>query len=557
MAKFTNNQLTAIVALSVDLNYKGKRLASTKQKVVDQIAEKLGFEADKVGAFLAREKYSKFWNEYDALKTEAKKQRVSNKLAHDTMAGNKVAKIGDIEVLAGERFIVTTAQNNTTVAPVFANLEALAEKLSARLVVLPAYYNKAAFSPAAEGEDRDKFDKPVQKYLQESDCWLGEKYGVRLVATANIVPTAKLPVNSAAMLNAGELATIVPSPKQQMVTLPRLNNAPIKEAWSTGGCTQFNYIESRAGSEAEIEHVFGAVVVTYLGNGKFDITNLREGEDGSLLLEGVDYLSDNVYPTSVVLGDLHCEMQDAKAWRETIDWLDIMRPDSVALHDILHFETRSHHNVGSAKHWYKMKVKGATVHSDLKKVIEQVNEIASYTGYVYLVESNHNSALDSWLDNPNYNPRQDADNAKLYHLISYAVCEMLDAGYDKTALELALTELSDMAHLPPLADNVVFGSMDTPEMWNGFDVSQHGHKGQNGSAGNTKMFNKWRLPMVTGHTHSPAIFGNVYTVGVMAKLNQGYNKGGASSWNQGNMIVQPNGTVQFKRVFPLNKVFQQ
>lgn len=557
MAKFSNETLLAIVAAANDLNYKGKRLASTKRAVVEKIADTLDLDIEQVDKFLQRKTYASFWAELDKANEKVSKKRASNKLAHDTMTGNKTAKIGDIEIIAGERFIVTTAQNNTNVAPVMTSLIALSNQLEAKLIVLPAYYNKAAFSPAAEGNDRDKFDKAVQPYLQESDCWLGEKYGVRLVATANIVPTAKLPVNSAAMLNAGELATIVPSPKQQLVTLPRLNNAPIKEAWSTGSCTQFNYIESRAGSEAEIEHVFGALVITYLGNGEFDITNIREGVDGSLLLDGMDYASGLQTTSALVLGDLHCEMQDVNAWRETVNYITTSKPAAIAVHDILHFETRSHHNVGSAKHWYKMAAKDASVKNDLVTVITQLNELAELTGKVYVVESNHNSALDSWLENNQYNPKQDPTNAKIYHLLNYAICEMIDAGFDKPALELALTDMADLADLPQLADNIVFGRMDTAEMWNGFDVSQHGHKGQNGSAGNSKLFSKWRLPLVTGHTHSPAIFGNCYTVGVMAKLNQGYNRGGASSWNQGNMIIQVNGTVQFKRVFPLSKTFKQ
>ena len=277
----------------------------------------------------------------------------------------------------------------------------------------------------------------------------------------------------------------------------------------------------------------------------------RDSEYSLVVNNRGEVFEDDLSNSVVVLGDLHCEMQDPIVYSKTLEWLKGASPSIVALHDILHFETRSHHNRKSGKHLYKMQTLGQTVLQDLTKVISQVNEIAETCNEVYIVESNHNSALDNWLDDSAYNPKNDPVNAKLYYLLNYALCEAIDAGMDKTAIELALTDAAFSSCLPAIAENVVFGSMGSSKVAHGWEISQHGHKGQNGSMGNTTLFSKWNVKLVTGHTHSPMIVGDAVTVGVMAKLDQGYNKGGASSWNHANAVVHTNGTVQLVRVNPL------
>ena len=46
--------------------------------------------------------------------------------------------------------------------------------------------------------------------------------------------------------------------------------------------------------------------------------------------------------------------------------------------------------------------------------------------------------------------------------------------------------------------------------------------------------------MNTGHTHTPSIYGGVYTAGVAGSLDMGYNVG-ASSWTQTHLITYANG----------------
>jgi hypothetical protein len=551
MSKVIESNKDRIIKLAQDSNFWGKRKRDSKLAVCDTIIAALELSQQQLESSTLCD-----WLDQNKPLPKLKAAKVSNKPSAATMTGEETKKLETMSIVPDGMYIITAAQNNTCVAPVFAQLKDLASELDAKLIVLPIHYNKNAFSAAVEDE-REYFVGDVKPYLEREDVWLSEMMGVRLAPSANVLPTAKYPMNSAAQLNVGELVTIIPATKQQMQTLPRLNGQPIKEAWATGCCTVYNYTESRAGSEAETEHVFGGLLVRSV-NGEVDVTNIRQGRDGTLQVypntKGEACVTAScVRSPDVVLGDLHCEMQDLEAYNHTLAWLYAISPNRVAVHDILHFETRSHHNRKSGKHLFKMYVNGQNVRKDLERVITQLNEIADSCTEVYIVESNHNSALDNWLDDSSYNPKQDPENAKLYYLLNYAICEAIEAGHDATALEVAFRDIVEQSDLPKIASNIRFGSMDTPEVWNGVDVSQHGHKGQNGSMGNPTLFNKWRIDMVTGHTHSPKIVGDVLTVGVLAKYNQGYNKGGASSWGQSNCIIHPNGVKQMVRVFPLTK----
>ncbi|ASV43484.1 putative A1 protein [Vibrio phage JSF12] len=569
MNKVIKAQHDNLIRLAKDDNFWGKFKRESKLAVADKILGQLGLtQNDLTSADLVN------WLEENRPIKQAKsadKKQPSNKLEANAMLGDAEKRIAAMGTITGSRFLITSAQNNTGTAAVFDKLEALANQIDAALIVMPVYYNKAAFSAAVEDE-KAYFDAKVKPYLIEDDVWLGFEYGVRLMASAHVLPTVKLPVNKAEQLGVGELATVLASPKQQMKTRPRLPNQPISQAWTTGSCTKYNYLQSGAGVDAEKAHVFGALLVEIKGD-FINITNIREGVDGSLSLfidnnvfndDGVNLYNVAATPNllanrpCLVLGDLHCEMQDVHAFDTTChmisNLIDIgQKPVVIAVHDILHFETRSHHNRKSGKHLYKMHINGASVLDDLGQVIDQLNELAELTDMVYIVESNHNSALDNWLDDSSYSPKHDPENSKLYYLLNYFICEALDSGIDKTALEVAFKDAISMLDLPPMADNIVFGSMAQSFTQYGIELSQHGHKGQNGSHGGAALFNRWLVPMCSGHTHSPMILDFCFVVGVMAKLDQGYNRGGASSWDQANMIIHPNGAVQLLKVQALTR----
>lgn len=527
------------------LNFWRKQLRDSKLTVCESIVRNLELQGVELGPLAD-------WLDENKPAPEHKATpKRTSKPAADTMLGTATRQRMETEVLPGQTFIVTGAQNNTEVAPVFDQLKALADYMDAVLVVLPVYYNKNAFSPAAESS-KEYFAPDVLPYLQLENAWLGGYNGCLLASEAAVLPTAKQPVNAAATLNAGEAATVVPSPKQDMQQIAVMlgQGDALRQAWTTGICTQYNYTRSRAGAEAEAAHKFGGLIIRATEN-TVRIENIYQGSDGSLVTW--EQCADNAIPVDVVLGDLHCEMEDPEVTEATQYWLGGQNVRNLAAHDVLHFATASHHNRKSAKHNYSMLAAGCNVAKDLQQVAQVLNSYANLADRVYLVESNHNSAIDNWLDDTSAYAN-DSNNSKLWCLLNYGIRDAIDNGVTFTGgLELALSDAYDYAYSLgiTLHDNIEFGHKHISETWEGVEVSQHGHKGQNGSFGSTQLFGRSGKCMVTGHTHSPAIRGLAFTVGVTASLDQFYNRGGLSSWNHANAVILPNGTVQLVTLNPL------
>lgn len=551
--KVIDRNIDAIIKAAAELNFYGKRIRESKLTVCDAILLKIDVAQSQLESGVLCDWLEE--NKDTVIPPKPKAVRVSNKLDADTMGGTQSQKRSEFENLGDGTFLVTAAQNNTQAHNVIGQLEALAEQLGgAKIVVMPMYYNKAAYKAthgeeAKEAEENLYFDDLVKPYLIESDKWLGGVDGVRLAVSAHVSPTAKQPVNAAVTINANEAVTIVASPRQDMQQIAVMQDRNKRQAWTTGAATVYNYLEKRAGAEAETAHKFGALIVR-VKDRQVTVENVYQGQDGTLTTW--QECASECLDVDVVLGDSHFERFDENVTSATINWLQSQSVRSLAVHDILHFETRSHHNRVSGNHLYKMQMLGKTVLQDLTTVITQTNRLADTCQDLYIVESNHNSALDNWLDDMKYQPKTDPQNAKLYYLINWAVCESIDNGFDRNALQVAMEDCTERASLPFLAENARFGAMDKSEEWQGVEVSQHGHKGQNGSSGSTQLFGKSGMTIVTGHTHTPAIRGNAFTVGVSASLQQGYNKGGLSSWNHANAVILPNGTVQLITTFPIN-----
>lgn len=547
MKQLKESTQKAIIKAAKGANFWGKRLDDSRLGCAEGILGSLdlkGIEARDLVAWLEENQPAK--------EKKAANKAASNKAAADTIVTGSSAPLSStLPVHADFRaYVITSAQNNTDLnAGAWDALRNVAADLGAEIIVLPFWYNKNAFSPAAE-KPHESFHSELRPFMlkEYEDCFLFSRKGVKLMPSAAILPTAKLPVNAAKQLNTGEGLTVVGSPKQQLEMLPQLNGH-IRAGISTGTVTGINYTRSRAGSEAETEHVFGGILVWRNAKG-LQVTQLQF-IDGRIEYYAEGLGSDWSEPPVMKLGDLHCEAYDPICWRKTIETVSNIQPVSVAVEDVLHFASRSHHNRHSGKHLYS--AQGETVKAELTQVINQLNELADYVPHVYVTESNHNSALDNWLDDKTYSPKNDPVNAKLYYLLNWALCDAIDHGEASySALKLALEGL-DHSGLPTLYEPIVFGRGDVSEVWYGCEMSQHGHKGQNGSHGNPKLFAKWGTSLATGHTHSPSQFGKVITAGVTARKDQGYNRLGASSWAQAHAIVFSNGAQAhvFMENFPV------
>lgn len=464
-----------------------------------------------------------------------------------TIGGQITSRDSQLENMPAGRYIITAAQNNTGVHPAFfENLLLCAKTIGAQIQILPIRYTTQL----------DQLSKAtpvwvpeVREYLLDDDAFINSS--VRLATSANILPTAKIPVNAAAALNDGEYLTLVAHTKRQIKTLPRPKDGGIHRwAATTGVCTLRHYTDSRAGAEASARHTYGALVVDVEHSGQVRFDEITANENGDFVykqrLYRAGHASRVIGSQAMVLGDLHCEKMCVDSWQRAIEQVKFFKPEVVAIHDCYDQMSRNHHNLKSGKFLYSMQ--NRAVIDDLTDVISRINELAAYCGNVYIVQSNHDLALDKWLDDGSYRPDQDPINAKLYYFLKFCILESIDNGEDIQALELAFRELREIApQLPKLAVNVIFGNQNKSFKVAGVELSQHGHTGNNGARGSANAYKSWSMPIVTGHTHAPYKDGDQVTVGVTGSLDMGYNIGG-TSWDRANAVIDILGITNL--VFP-------
>jgi hypothetical protein len=186
---------------------------------------------------------------------------------------------------------------------------------------------------------------------------------------------------------------------------------------------------------------------------------------------------------------------------------------------------------------------GRTVEEDLQTTSQILTDFRNILdgGDIIVVQSNHDDALKRWLDCNKYSASKDPINAVTYHKLNAAVyADIINKEPQRPILETALAELqldSGMA---------TFLNLDQSCLVHGVEVGYHGHTGTNGSRGSPAQFAKMGVPMVTGHTHSPSMIGNVTTVGCM-NLDQDYNVG-MSSWDLCHAVIYPNGYTTLIRL---------
>lgn len=541
-------QSEAVIKKAIGLNFWGKKLDSTRLEAARQIKEDLGLEID--GAALAE------W----LVKNKPAKEKAAKakpQPADPVFSGQLETAERNRPVKDARRLLVTSAQNNTTIhSGFFNNLKAYADHLGADLVVLPFHYNTEAFSGVAGVADKgsaDLYDQEIRPYLMTADHWAGFAFGPYIAASVNVLPTAKQPVNAAEKVIGNAAAAVVGSTKQQCKTLPRLKGQAARWIWTTGTCTSRHYVKGRAGAEAEADHVFGALLVqTDSDSLEWNIRNIQSREESGAFFDlavRVDNAKVTVNPELdrvFVAGDIHaekCGSDSLQLLEETVELLGLKKL-SLVVHDLLDFTSRNHHNRKSGA--FLASMIGETVQGDLCKVGNMLARFSEMVrGGIYVVESNHDQALDRWLDDPHYDPRTDPVNAEYYYKLNAAKYSMIRKDEDPAPILPVALEVAGI-HTP---DRVNWLQVDQSCELLGSECGIHGHNGPNGARGNPVSFAKLGVRMVTGHTHSPSMIGGVSTAGVTGDLDMDYNVG-PSSWDHAGVLIQPDGAHQMIKYAP-------
>lgn len=441
--------------------------------------------------------------------------------------------------LNGGAFILTSAQNNTAVHIKFlASLKVMAERKDARILCGQYVYNKNGFQNGTPDSD-DLWYAPVLKDLLHTDqvqiakglVWCGE---------LNVLPTAINPLSGFEQYT-GRNSSIVPHAKIGMESIATAKNQPAKFLYATGTVTLRNYIQKKAGQKAEAAHCYGALFVEKDDAGNWFARQIETDESGeffdldTMYHPGGYVQGQNV--EAICWGDLHAEKSDAKVLAACFGdggMLDQMMPQYQTFNDSLDMTARNHHNRKSGHFLAKMYFAGQdTVSQDLQTCADVLQMAYRHWCTGYVVESNHDGALLSWLDANDYDFRTDPPNALLWLRLQMEYYRSLANGEDLNIFEFALSDKLGDAEVQFMKTDESLKILD-------IECGVHGHIGANGSRGTPKQFQKLNMPMNTGHTHSASIYGKVYTAGVTGALDMGYNQG-PSSWSHSHIVTYPNG----------------
>lgn len=451
------------------------------------------------------------------------------------------------KIKSHDKIVFTCALNNTKVNKKFlGSLENYCKHNDAALVILPIRYRNPSLVNVIKGEGGDSvwYAPEIEPYLVENNFEIIEN--VKALGGLKTQATVTNPLSGVDGLSKGN-TIILGHPQVALKTIARNDDKYPAIATTTGAITEKFYSSTKAGYKAAFNHSLSAAVFEVDEYGDHFIRHLNF--DGNGFYDIKEYYTTNQVNTpknpikALITGDEHAAFADPDVANATYHNNDsisnTLRPKYIIRHDLLDFFSGSHH------HKFNIFLKFAKHHSEgqwsvkneLLKTIDYVNSTTKDYSTNVIIASNHNEALNRWLNE--CNPKEDPENAVLYHELMY---KMLS----KTKLINGSLEKPDPFEL--FAENYVdkkaiFLSRNESFKISDIELSMHGDQGVNGSRGSAIQFGNLPIKNITGHSHSPVINKSNYTVGTSSIFRLEYNNG-PSSWDHAHVIIYPNGKRQ-------------
>ena len=449
------------------------------------------------------------------------------------------------------RYILTAAQNNTYAHGNFwGNLLALKEWYGdCEILVSQFTYNKSSYSEKStkpgHGPTEDDvaelwFDGRLEGYFCNDSVELAPS--LVFCGESNTLPTATRPL-SGYKTYTKKKSGIFPHARIAMESVPAMQENAAKFNYTTGTCTQINYIQKKAGLKAEFHHSYGACIVEVNSRGEWWVRQLNAEDDGSFydlniyVKEGE--VTDGCRVEGINWGDIHTYRLDPVV-RE-VNWgsggiLDTLMPSYQFMHDSIDFFPRNHHAVKDSHAMFK---RFADKQDSVEEEFDLVSEFFNSESYrewcaTIVVDSNHDNAFIRWLREADY--RADPVNAVFFlksQLAMYQAIERGDDDYHLTEDTLTKKGLNtDVEFLRPGQSFVIAGSIE---------CGMHGDKGPNGARGSPLNLSNMGTRANTGHTHSAGILDGLYTAGTSSIMPLDYSKDAPSSWSQSHIVTYLNG----------------
>ena len=547
-----NNRKTEIIAFFSSEGFFRLKSEENKKKRFEDLKEAYLQEFNEESEPEIYDFLCQYDQEQKQRRKEQQKQRELKKASLPIASG--LDNISDhIKSLPAGRYVLSCAQNNTHVNETALNcLINYCQHNNAKLLVARITYNKTGFcQPDINNDNELWYDPKIKPYLVSGHIDL---QGLHFLADSNVIPTARNPLSGFdAATNAG-IHAVIPHTKIALNVIPALKNSPTKKLASTGALTKPNYIMRKTGAVATLEHCVGGLFVDTTNKNNTIIRQLELMPNCNYIydLNKQYYEHNQVWEGNFIEclqpGDIHAEKMTEENLNNIINLMQQLKPRNLILHDILDFRTRNHHNIKDCTFLHGQFVQGNTVYGDLMAMTRLIDILIKHCEKIYIIESNHDQALMTWLKNEDF--KKDAVNS-----VFYLECMLAIYKYQKiwhsldnfNILEYAYGEICNGQHYDEDANDeerlINFNRVDESLIIAGIEHGCHGHNGANGSKGSPQQFKKLGVAMNTGHTHSPSIHGKVYTAGVTASLELGYNVG-ASSWAIAHILTYKNGQRQ-------------
>jgi hypothetical protein len=284
---------------------------------------------------------------------------------------------------------------------------------------------------------------------------------------------------------------------------------------------------------AERDHVIGGIVVEVDSDGLFHSRHVQAYKDGSFIdiansEEGrgaLRYFSDgtiaSVRAEAMVMGDVHSDLLDQKAWEATKEMARIAMPKLLIVHDLHDGQYSNPHEKGKLLTQATQRHK--TLLADLQATKDTFDKIVDFAdeigAEVVIVHSNHDDFLVRDISSMEW--RGDKASALTYARLMVRQLEQGDALQSFVDPNGRAMWLSDR-------DDFYAG---------GFLLTNHGHRGTKGSRGSLKQIQQY-VYSVLGHSHQAQIINGSVQVGCLCQLQQGYNSG-LQGWIHSNCFVFP------------------
>lgn len=476
---------------------------------------------------------------YQTIKNKAHKLKQDLKDGKPLAGGTMLSPDEKRERLTGQKFIFTSAQNNTfIIKPFLKALEVYAETHQAKLQVSTFTYNKNGYHKLEKDSEGVWYDKALEPYINNASCTIADD--LLFCGELNILPTATDPLSGLHNYS-NSASAIIPHTKLRAKSMPVSRGKDPRILYTTGAITQRNYIQQKAGQKAEHHHSASALIVEINHNGDWFVRQLCYDKKLRGFYDFDMFYSANGVKAcdpvkTISFGDIHAaklsQMVADVSWRKPGNILDELKPDHVFLHDVHDQQARNHHNVKDPHFMFAMHVNGSeSVVGEVELTVKTIREMMRPWCETVIVESNHDLALERWLKEQDY--RKDPVNAMFF-------LELQLAKYNSIVQHDSAFSTFEHACKMNGLEGVTFLREDEEFIVAGINHGNHGHLGNNGGRGSVKAYADRGTKETIGHGHGFEIMDGVWRNGVSGELYMGYNSGG-SSWNHTHTIAYDNG----------------